>query len=86
MTGLTAKQLEQYDLTWIEEPLHPSKLKELKSVYEMVNIPIATGEGLSGKLDFDSYLDSKSRFYRIRTWMVTHYQIWILSRTRSKII
>ena len=24
----------------------------------MVNIPIATGEGLSGKLDFDSYLDS----------------------------
>ncbi len=54
-----SKQLEQYNLTWIEEPLHPSKLKELKSVYDMVNIPIATGEGLSGKLDFDSYLDSK---------------------------
>lgn len=53
------KQLEQYDLTWIEEPLHPSKLKELKSVYNLINIPIATGEGLSGKLDFDSYLDSK---------------------------
>ena len=52
------KQLEQYDLTWIEEPLHPSKLKELKSVYDLVNIPVATGEGLSGKLDFDSYLDS----------------------------
>lgn len=28
-------------------------------MYDMVNIPIATGEGLSGKLDFDSYLDSK---------------------------
>jgi len=28
-----SKQLEQYNLTWIEEPLHPSKLKELKSVY-----------------------------------------------------
>ncbi|MAH43685.1 hypothetical protein CL614_08275 [archaeon] len=52
------KELEKYDLTWIEEPLHPSKLKELKSIYKMINIPIATGEGLSGKFDFDSYLDS----------------------------
>ena len=52
------KELEQYNLTWIEEPLHPSKLKELKSVYDLINIPIATGEGLSGKFDFDSYLDS----------------------------
>jgi len=54
-----SKLLERYDLTWLEEPLHPSKLRELKRVYDMVNIPIATGEGLSGKLDFDSYLDSK---------------------------
>jgi len=53
------KDLKQYNLTWIEEPLHPSKLKELKSIYNLIDIPIATGEGLSGKLDFDSYLDSK---------------------------
>lgn len=52
--------LRYLDLTWFEEPLHPSNLKDLKYVWENRSplIPIATGEGLSGKLDFDSYLDS----------------------------
>ena len=52
--------LRYCDLTWLEEPLHPSNLKDLRYVRENSSplIPIATGEGLSGKLDFDSYLDS----------------------------
>lgn len=52
--------LRHHDLTWFEEPLHPSNLKDLKYVWENCSplVPIATGEGLSGKLDFDSYLDS----------------------------
>ena len=52
--------LRYYDLAWFEEPLHPSNLKDLKYVWENRSplVPIATGEGLSGKLDFDSYLDS----------------------------
>ena len=50
--------LEKYNLTWIEEPIHPSNLNELRCVYTNINIPIATGEALSGKLEFDSYLNS----------------------------
>lgn len=53
-------ELEKYDLTWIEEPIHPSNMKGLKNVYVNTNIPIATGEALSGKLEFDSYLNSGS--------------------------
>ena len=52
--------LEKYNLMWIEEPIHPSNLKELNDVYSNTNIPIATGEALSGKLEFDSYLNSGS--------------------------
>ena len=55
---LNINDLSEENLTWIEEPLHPSKLKDLKYVYNNIKTPIATGEGLSGKLDFDSYLDS----------------------------
>jgi len=50
--------LSEESLTWFEEPLHPANLKDLKWVWENSLVPIATGEGLSGKLDFDSYLDN----------------------------
>lgn len=52
--------LSRENLTWFEEPLHPANLKDLKWVWKNTHgyVPIATGEGLSGKLDFDSYLES----------------------------
>ena len=50
--------LEKYNLTWIEEPIHPSNIKEMRNLYINTNIPIATGEALSGKLEFDSYLNT----------------------------
>ena len=49
--------LSDLNLTWFEEPLHPSNLKDMKLLWLESNVPIATGEGLSGKLDFDSYLE-----------------------------
>ena len=49
--------LSNEKLTWFEEPLHPANLKDMKWLKIETNVPIAGGEGLSGKLDFESYLE-----------------------------
>lgn len=41
-----ARQLEQFDPAWIEEPVPPENFEELRRVAERVNIPVATGERL----------------------------------------
>ncbi len=49
------KELEEFNLAWIEEPLHPSNLLGVSQLTNSVNSPIAMGESLSGP-EFDGYI------------------------------
>ena len=52
-----AKKLEQFRPAWIEEPVPPENLRELKRVAERVETPIATGERLHTMNEFRPLLD-----------------------------
>lgn len=43
---LMANKMERFQLAWIEEPVPPENLPELKRVADRVSMPIATGERL----------------------------------------
>ena len=47
------KDLEPFNLKWIEEPLNPSSLTEYKKLCNESNIPIAMGEAYSGHIHFE---------------------------------
>jgi galactonate dehydratase len=47
-----AKQLEQYDPLWFEEPVPPELPEEMAKVARATSIPIATGERLTTKYEF----------------------------------
>ena len=51
------KELEQFNPTWIEEPLHPSMIHDLVVLKENAEIPVAMGESLCGPFEFDTYFD-----------------------------
>ncbi|MBM9501935.1 mandelate racemase/muconate lactonizing enzyme family protein [Leptospira sp. 201903071] len=57
------KQAEEFNLTWIEEPLAPDNLLDYKELKKHISIPIAGGEALSSKLDFESYISNQSVDY-----------------------
>jgi galactonate dehydratase len=46
------RQFEQWNITFLEEPVDPSDLEALKKVSEHVNIPIAVGERLYTRYGF----------------------------------
>ncbi|UOG29271.1 mandelate racemase/muconate lactonizing enzyme family protein [Leptospira noguchii] len=50
------KQVENLNLKWIEEPLPPDNLIDYRSLKSEIAIPIASGEALTSKLDFESYI------------------------------
>jgi len=54
---LMANKLEKFRLAWIEEPVPPENLPELKRVAEHVSIPIAVGERLHTMNEFRSLFD-----------------------------
>ncbi len=57
-TAITmANKLERFEPSWIEEPVPPENLAELKRVAERVNIPIATGERLHSMNEFRALFD-----------------------------
>jgi L-alanine-DL-glutamate epimerase-like enolase superfamily enzyme len=47
-----AKQLEQYDPLWFDEPVPPEMPEEMAKVARATSIPIATGERLTTKYEF----------------------------------
>jgi L-alanine-DL-glutamate epimerase-like enolase superfamily enzyme len=47
-----ARQLEQYDPLWFEEPVPPEMPEEMAKVARATSIPIATGERLTTKYEF----------------------------------
>ena len=63
-TAITmANKLERFEPSWIEEPVPPENLAELKRVAERVNIPIATGERLHSMNEFRALVRPELRRY-----------------------
>ncbi len=54
---LMARKMEHLRLAWIEEPVPPENLPELRRVAERVNIPVATGERLHTMTEFRALFD-----------------------------
>tara|TARA_B100001027_G_scaffold216183_1_gene191810 strand:+ start:1706 stop:2833 length:1128 start_codon:yes stop_codon:yes gene_type:complete len=46
------KSLEDFDLTWLEEPLSPEKLSDHFSLKNILNIPLAAGEAYTSETEF----------------------------------
>jgi L-alanine-DL-glutamate epimerase-like enolase superfamily enzyme len=51
-----AKRLEQYDPLWFEEPVPPGQEAAMASVARATSIPVATGERLTTKYEFQRVL------------------------------
>ncbi len=47
-----SRELERFRPSWIEEPIPPENVKALAKVSEQVNIPVATGERIHGRIEF----------------------------------
>jgi 2-dehydro-3-deoxyphosphogalactonate aldolase len=51
-----AKRIEDYDPMWFEEPVPPANMREMARVARSTSIPIATGERLLSKYEFNELL------------------------------
>jgi L-alanine-DL-glutamate epimerase-like enolase superfamily enzyme len=59
MTASTwGRKLEEFDLTWLEEPLHPDDIKAHRLLKQATSIPIALGEHIYTTQAFRDYIDS----------------------------
>ena len=54
------KELENFSIKWIEEPLFPGDLIALKNLNNLLSIPIAAGEAYSGSTEIEQLINSKS--------------------------
>ena len=55
-----AKQMEQYDPYWFEEPCPPDNIDAIKEVKEATTIPVVTGEALYTRNDFREVFDKRA--------------------------
>ena len=56
---LAAKEMEEFNPLWFEEPTPPENYRVLKKVSEATTIPIATGERLATKFEFASLMHDR---------------------------
>ena len=54
-----ANALEQFDLTWFEEPVPPESYDALRQVRENTSVPISVGESLFTRYDFVPILEQR---------------------------
>lgn len=54
-----ARAMEEFDLTWFEEPVPPESFEALRQVRENTNIPISVGESLFTRYDFVPILEGR---------------------------
>jgi L-alanine-DL-glutamate epimerase-like enolase superfamily enzyme len=52
--------LLEFDLKWLEEPLHPDNTKGLEKLSNLNLIPIAAGEAYTGISEYQSLIDNKA--------------------------
>jgi len=55
-----ARKIEQYDISWFEEPVNPDDYKGHKIVSESTIIPIATGENEYTRYGFRDLIETRS--------------------------
>jgi L-alanine-DL-glutamate epimerase-like enolase superfamily enzyme len=55
-----AEDLRAFDLTWLEEPLHPDDVAGHAALQSGSRIPLAAGETLFSVADFQRYLDARA--------------------------
>ncbi|MDJ0624300.1 MAG: galactonate dehydratase [Desulfocapsaceae bacterium] len=60
MARIIAKELEQFNLMFIEEPVLSENLEEMLEIRRHCNIPIAAGERLYSRFDFKRVFESGS--------------------------
>jgi len=51
------KKLEDYDIFWLEEPLHPDDIREHAKLARELNPPIALGEHVYTRFAFRDYME-----------------------------
>lgn len=56
----TAKAIEQYDISWIEEPVPPENFTGYREVKQRIDIPIAAGEAHYGRFEFKRLIDDRT--------------------------
>ena len=55
-----AKRIEKFDPMWLEEPTPPANISAMASVAKKINIPVASGERLSTKYEFNALLKEQA--------------------------
>jgi L-alanine-DL-glutamate epimerase-like enolase superfamily enzyme len=54
------KDMDSFNIYWLEEPLHPDNISGLSQLRKQSNIPIAAGEAYSGFGEYQSLLDQEA--------------------------
>src|SRR5258706_4981741 len=56
--SIWGRKLEEFDLTWLEEPLHPDDIKAHRLLKQATSIPIALAEHIYTTQSFRDYIDN----------------------------
>ncbi len=54
------KAMGEYSVYWLEEPTHPDDVQGHRVIADGVEVPLALGESLRGKEEFQSYLEARA--------------------------
>ncbi|ADB63246.1 Mandelate racemase/muconate lactonizing protein (plasmid) [Haloterrigena turkmenica DSM 5511] len=56
----SARAIEEYDVTWIEEPVPPENASGYRELRGKIDIPIAAGEAHYGRFEFKELIDDRT--------------------------
>ncbi len=56
-------RMEEFDLRWLEEPLHPDDVRSHAQLARRIRVPIAVGEHVYSKLAFRDFLEAGALSY-----------------------
>ncbi|WP_126664937.1 mandelate racemase/muconate lactonizing enzyme family protein [Haloterrigena salifodinae] len=56
----SARAIEEYDVTWIEEPVPPENASGYRELRGKIDIPIAAGEAHYGRFEFKDLIDDRT--------------------------
>ena len=55
-----SSKIEKYDPFWLEEPVPPNNMSAMVRVASQINFPVATGERLTTKYEFNEIIEKKA--------------------------
>ena len=74
------KQIEEYRIQWLEEPVHSYNMRELKRLTGMTDIPIAMGESPRCYYPMEAYVDAGVRHLEPIPSNLSSVEDWMRSR------